>query len=104
MSSSAQSANSHAGDRAAFWQDHVDAWKRSGLSSRQYCERHGLNRGTLGYWSSRLRAAASAEPPRFLPVQVATVPEEPPAGNAGIVLELAEGISVRVAAGQQTSG
>ncbi|MFP5515499.1 MAG: IS66 family insertion sequence element accessory protein TnpA [Alphaproteobacteria bacterium] len=86
-------------DRTVFWRTHVDAWRKSGLSARRYCEKHGLNRGTLGYWSSRLRAAATAEPPWFLPAQAAAVAEEPAVGDAGVALELAEGISIRVARG-----
>lgn len=37
-----------------FWRRHVAAWRESGLSQRVYSERHGLCRGTLGCWSSKL--------------------------------------------------
>lgn len=34
----------------------VAAWKSSGLSQREYCERSGVSRSTLAYWSSRVNA------------------------------------------------
>jgi hypothetical protein len=37
-----------------FWSRHVEAWRASGLSQREYCRRHKLLKGTLGYWSSTL--------------------------------------------------
>lgn len=33
--------------------EHVAAWRASGLSQREYCERNSLSRSTLGYWSSK---------------------------------------------------
>ena len=46
-----------------FWMRHVKAWRASGLKQAQYCRRHGLVKGTLGYWASTLnrsRATGSA--------------------------------------------
>ena len=37
-----------------FWRRHVEAWRNSGLSQKEYCRRHRLLKGTLGYWSSTL--------------------------------------------------
>ena len=37
-----------------YWSGHVAGWRRSGLSQKAYCEQHGLVRGTLSYWVSRL--------------------------------------------------
>jgi len=37
-----------------FWMRHVKAWRASGLTQRQYCRRHGLVKGTLAYWASKL--------------------------------------------------
>ena len=37
-----------------FWSRHVGAWRKSGLTQREYCRRHKLLKGTLGYWSSIL--------------------------------------------------
>ena len=37
-----------------FWTRHVKSWRNSGLTQTQYCRRHRLLKGTLGYWSSML--------------------------------------------------
>jgi len=38
-----------------FWVAHVTAWRRCGMSARGYSAKHDLAKGTLGYWSCRLR-------------------------------------------------
>jgi hypothetical protein len=46
-----------------FWTRHVKGWRSSGLTQAQYCRRHHLLKGTLGYWASTLkktRATGSA--------------------------------------------
>jgi hypothetical protein len=37
-----------------YWRKHVEAWRASGLTQREYCRRHKLLKGTLSYWSSTL--------------------------------------------------
>jgi hypothetical protein len=41
---------SEAQARQTYWQNHIEQWKRSGLSQIQYCRRHKINKNTLGYW------------------------------------------------------
>jgi hypothetical protein len=99
----------HLGDREHFWRDHVAGWKSSGLLLRLYSEEHGLKAGTLGYWTSRLKAQAadplisSAGPEAgatFLAVHVAdpavSVPEP---RNEGVELVLPGGYVVRIGRG-----
>ena len=46
-----------------FWTRHVKGWRASGLTQEQYCRRHRLLKGTLGYWASTLnrpKASGSA--------------------------------------------
>jgi len=43
-----------------FWILHVEGWRSSGLSQRSYCRRHHLTKGTLGYWSSKLKRPQAA--------------------------------------------
>jgi len=40
-----------------FWILHVKGWRASGLTQTQYCRRHRLLKGTLGYWASTLKKA-----------------------------------------------
>jgi hypothetical protein len=37
-----------------FWARHVRGWRASGMTQAQYCRRHRLLKGTLGYWASTL--------------------------------------------------
>ncbi len=37
------------------WIAHVSAWRQSGETASEYCERRGLKVGSLRYWSSRFR-------------------------------------------------
>jgi hypothetical protein len=46
---------------AAFWRAHHEAWKRSELNQREYCEAEGIPRNAFGNW----RAQFKAEPHTF---------------------------------------
>jgi len=43
-----------------FWAHHVKGWRVSGLTQAQYCRRHRLLKGTLGYWASTLNKSTEA--------------------------------------------
>lgn len=45
----------------AFWRAHHEAWKRSDLNSRQYCEVQGLSLKAFGDW--RVKFMAEPETP-----------------------------------------
>ena len=82
---------------AAEWAALIDQWRDSGLRLPAFCERRGLNRGTMQGWVYKLgrrvaieaarqgtRAAEALDrggptPAAFLPVRVA----EPSAGHEG---------------------
>jgi hypothetical protein len=38
-----------------FWTRQVKDWRASGLTQAQYCQRHRLVKGTLGYWAAMLK-------------------------------------------------
>ena len=61
-----------------FWQQHVDVWRASGLTQKQYSKRHGLNAMTLAKWSSVLQRRLRAKPGQAL-VPVRVVGEQVPA-------------------------
>src|SRR5215471_12650730 len=37
----------------ALWRGHFEAWRLSGLTQREYCERHGLSLKSVGNWRSQ---------------------------------------------------
>jgi transposase len=39
----------------AFWRSHFDVWRLSGLTQRDYCERHGLSLKSFGNWRAQLK-------------------------------------------------
>ena len=62
-----------------YWQQHITAWKVSGLSQRQYCAREDLAVQTFGYWQRKLKKETSR--PIFYPLTVpaaCTVTREKP--------------------------
>jgi len=36
----------------SFWLEHIEQWKKSGLSKADYCRRHGLSAGNFYNWCS----------------------------------------------------
>lgn len=76
---------------------HVQAWRRSGLTRAVYCERHGLNIHTLGYWCQRVRAAKTSDSDtQFVPLQVKEVAS---AAKGMLELQWPSGMQARIAAG-----
>jgi len=68
-----------------FWIDHVNQWKRSGLSKVAYCQLHSINAGSFYNWSRPVHTMAEPaatddtrnelEPPSsksltFVPVEI----------------------------------
>ncbi len=43
---------------ADYWQGHVDAWRRSGLTQVAYCAQHGLEVNAFYRWRYRVRVQA----------------------------------------------
>ncbi len=46
-----------------IWEKRVARWRDSGLSAREFAAEVGVNAGTLGWWSSRLRRSEPVEVP-----------------------------------------
>ena len=40
----------------AFWRPHHEAWKRSDLNQREYCEAQGLSPKAFGNWRAKFKA------------------------------------------------
>jgi hypothetical protein len=39
----------------AFWRSHHEAWRRSDLNQREYCESHGLPLKRFGNWRAKFK-------------------------------------------------
>lgn len=44
----------------AFWRAHHEAWKRSDLNQREYCEVHSLSLKAFGNWRAKFKAEPEA--------------------------------------------
>jgi transposase len=46
----------------AFWRSHFEVWALSGLTQREYCERHGLSLKNFGNWRAQLKREDAVGP------------------------------------------
>ena len=57
-----------------FWQVHIRAWKKSGLSQKEYCRQHSLNNHQLGYWKRKFTTSVKLHTnPKFVPVPITSL-------------------------------
>ena len=49
-----------------FWRAHHEAWKRSALNQREYCELHGLPLKRFGNWRAKFKAEPQPPAPKLL--------------------------------------
>ena len=64
-----------------FWQVHIRAWEKSGLSQNEYCSRNKLKNNQLCYWKKKIKDG-SRSTVKFVPVPV---PRHETADNPGHV-------------------
>ncbi|WP_416898658.1 MAG: IS66 family insertion sequence element accessory protein TnpA [Minwuia sp.] len=50
----------------AFWRAHHEAWKRSDLNQREFCEAHRIPLKALRNWRAKFNAEPEAQGPRLL--------------------------------------
>jgi hypothetical protein len=50
----------------AFWRVHHEAWKRSDLNQREYCEAHSLSLKAFGNWRAKFKAEPQPAPRKLL--------------------------------------
>ena len=73
--------------RSEHWAAHVAAWRRSGLSQREYCDRHGLVKRTMSHWVWRLKAVELEQVEQPM-VELAAPAGEPFASDEPAAIEL----------------
>ena len=76
------------------WRWRVSSWKSSGLTSKQYATREGVNAGTLSYWAAELRRRDKAK--GVPPLTFVEVSPEAPSSTARFEVELPTGVRVQV--------
>jgi hypothetical protein len=77
-------------EKQTFWQKHITAWKKSGLSQDVYCRNQKIKKSTLGYWITKLsREKGFVE----VPVNLPSVNEVEITINKNIRIQLLKGYS-----------
>lgn len=51
-----------------FWQVHIRAWKKSGLTQNEYCHRNKLKSNQLCYWKKKFKEEAQSPTVKFVPI------------------------------------
>lgn len=82
------------GCKADFWQRHMEAWGRSGLTQARYCREHELSLASFGYWRRRLRTSPQTKPNGSALVPIVVGEVTTPA--AVIEVRLPNGLSVHL--------
>ena len=96
--------------RKPFWQKHLRAWSRSGLTQAEYCRQHQLSAPAFGWWKrqlqgkprSRRRPPAVEQPersdrPAVRFVEVQRRPSVDPGSNSAVYeVLLSRGRAIRV--------
>lgn len=55
------SKNAEREAKIKFWQPHVAAWQRSGLTAAGYCKKHSLNQWQFKYWQYQIAPHTKGE-------------------------------------------
>lgn len=56
-------------EKRDFWFAHIDSWKSSSKSQRQYCNEYGLKLTTFGYWQ-KVHKSKKHEPIPFVKIKI----------------------------------
>ncbi|MBU3944330.1 MAG: hypothetical protein KKB91_00850 [Proteobacteria bacterium] len=81
----------HVGSRQKnqYWQEHIAAWQRSGLTQAEYCRQKALGIKKFGYWQRKYPRSAS-KPVAFYPLVPAETPGPSQADPIPLLLILKE--------------
>ena len=71
--------------KRAYWRNHIDNWKQSGLSQRKYCEQAKISLYSFSWWHGR---GLKSEPQKTAGRQISFVPVIPKEANLGIQNQL----------------
>jgi hypothetical protein len=76
-----------------YWQSHIQAYQKSGLSQAEYCRQNNLRSNRLRYWKNKFKNQENPQNPCFvnLPVKISdTKPESK--SESGVNVILSDGI------------
>lgn len=56
-------------EKKRYWQEHIQAWRQSGLSQAHFCKARSLALSTFQYWRKKI-GQGDNDSPRFYPLAV----------------------------------
>ncbi len=79
-----------------FWQTHIRAWEKSGLSQNEYCRRNKLRSNQFCYWKKKM-ITGNSDITKFVPVAVQPHKggENHDLGDSGLTISLGK-ISIKL--------
>ena len=79
-----------------FWQAHIKAWKKSGLSQNAYSRRNKLSSSQFGYWKKKINR--QTRPVNFFPVSIQSqkIQSEFANNKSGLTIFLKNGIRIEL--------
>ncbi len=79
-----------------FWQTHIRAWEKSGLSINEYCRRNSLKANQFCYWKKKL-SGDNQDTIKFVPIAVEHQKdaEKPEPGDSGVIISF-DKISIKL--------
>ena len=83
-------------ERAGFWRDHVEGWRRSGQTQAAYCTEQGVSVKSLAYWLRRFRQEGFDQPEPLTLVAVRPAIDSRSAGVSDPALSLLSGAGWRL--------
>ena len=54
-------------DMYRFWEEHIQAWQKSGATQAEYCREHNLKNSKWWYWRKRISKASDTDV-QFVPL------------------------------------
>ena len=91
-------------DKKAFWQNHVDTWRSSGLTQTAYAQQNGLRLKQFHYYKRALSKKPTKPVPSILPVSVFDdSPSDTTSMPSGITLTAPGGFQIELQPGFNAS-
>lgn len=97
IDSSNETENGVTEAKQKFWQDHVKAWKQSGIRQTEYCSHQGLNIKIFGYWKRKL--VSKSEDVSFVPVSIKPLHTASVKSVSSLKIVTCNGLSIEVSDG-----
>lgn len=71
-----------------FWEEHIEKWKLSKLSQREYCRRNGLRPNRFTYWKCKFQNQSQS--------RIIQLPMPLPGSSPGLTLNIGPDLQIKI--------